>query len=103
MNTKEVLIKARELISDPNNWTAHAYARDAKGERVEINSPAACKFCALGAVQRVIGRPHDPSLSRKAWNALHEQTSDYSVASVNDNEGHAAVMEMFDKAIAECP
>lgn len=54
MKTSEILIEARKLIKNPDNWTKHARAKTSKhGLGVDpLNVNATC-FCAVGAVQKV--------------------------------------------------
>jgi hypothetical protein len=50
--TKEILIKAREIISDEKNWTQGIEARDKDGNTVAYFNPLAICFCSIGAVER---------------------------------------------------
>lgn len=47
-----VLKEARTIISQKGAWTRGEYARDKDGFAVDVNSPAATCFCALGALNR---------------------------------------------------
>lgn len=38
------------LISNPENWTTGVLARDACGEPIQVESPGAVKWCAIGAL-----------------------------------------------------
>lgn len=51
MNIKKLLLEASQLIQ--NGWHRGYYAADADDNKVQSNSPLACKFCALGAIERV--------------------------------------------------
>jgi hypothetical protein len=53
MLPSEVLLAARELVA--GGWTRHSWARDSKGEPVNIQSPDAVSFCVVGAVLRASG------------------------------------------------
>jgi len=91
---KQVLIKARELISKPENWTQRATARSADGRRVSALSTEAVCYCAMGAMVKVaplyLGSRLDFLLSA----AVQESAAHY-----NDTHTHAEVLAMFDKAI----
>lgn len=50
----DVLKAARQLIINPENWTKGAAARNIKDEAVRFGMLSACKFCAVGAVQRAL-------------------------------------------------
>jgi len=53
VTTKDLLEKARELISDPARWTKGAVARDLNGEPIEEFSSDAVCFCSIGVVSSV--------------------------------------------------
>lgn len=57
MTPLENLTVARSLIEKPENWTQHAFARDAHGGRINVNSPNAKCFCLAGALQRAYYKP----------------------------------------------
>lgn len=92
-----ILTNARALIANPENWTTDFYARDASGNEVDANSNAAVCFCALGAITRVI--PED-CYSCETVRLLELAAGNSWVQFVNDRDGHAAVLAMYDRAIA---
>lgn len=47
MKVSEFLKRVKETMS-PETWTKGTLARDSKGERVALEDPSACKFCAYG-------------------------------------------------------
>ena len=91
-----VLRDARDLISDPARWCKHTMARDRFDQPVDFKSKEAFKWCARGALARV-----EPKYEVR-YAALHRLESVLGrreITVVNDKEGHAAVMAVFDKAI----
>lgn len=94
MTTLEALKAARELIADVQHWTIGAPARDAYGASVAGVSKRAVCWCTIGALVRVEG----------AWGPaqdfLREVAGGASLVTVNDRDGHAAVLNLFDRAIA---
>lgn len=48
-----ILTRARELIEDPVSWVPDHYAVDEYHEPVEPHDPAACAWCAFGALEKV--------------------------------------------------
>lgn len=112
MTELEILTKARELIADPERWATGELARDAGGHKVPPDSPSACRWCAYGALQnfaddRDAGPLLDAAEGRLAdaacdvLNATPEfdEDADCLIAHVNDDLGHAATLQMFDRAI----
>jgi hypothetical protein len=95
-SVREQLVAARDLIADPERWTQGAYARDVNDEPTMALSASACKWCPVGAVMRVTGSPY-------GWGpgtgALSVAANGLSASVVNDEQGHAAVLAMFDRAI----
>ena len=91
------LIRARRRITDPRHWTTGAFARDAAGRKAFPRSAAAVAWCALGAVEVEVSR----GSTNSAWarDRLARAAGGLAPSFVNDERGHAAVLEMFDQAI----
>jgi len=51
-STLTVLTRARELIRDERRWCRRTYARGWRGLPVPVQSSAAHRFCAVGALLR---------------------------------------------------
>lgn len=98
----DTLRAARELITEPQNWTQGYYAANGRGMHVEPEEDSATCFCALGAIRRVTQEPHERVYFKQAWSLLQEVAKDARgthVADVNDNIGHLAVLSLYDEAI----
>ena len=96
----ETLISARALIADPTRWTRYRLARTDTGKPVEVANPAACRFCAVGAIARVTGRrPVSGDESYHLSRAAHRLFGQ-DIVNVNDILGHAEVLRVYDEAIA---
>ncbi len=98
--TAALLMKARDLISDESRWCQGNLGVDAYGHPTE-DLEFAVRVCSVGALLKV----YDDDLPRvrasTALNAASRELSGnkYGIVDFNDNTGHAAVMEMFDRAI----
>lgn len=95
MKTSEILTKAKELISDPENWIKETYYQNKDGKEC---------FCSLGAIARAEGVSNFTSSSTKAASILKEVVIDdlcetQTFAIYNDDHNHEEVMDAFDKAI----
>jgi hypothetical protein len=103
---KQVLINARALIADPAHWTSCTLARTADDHVVEWYDRSVTKWCAQGAIYRAaydlvgdqneatrIGNEVAKNIYRPSWRFV-------SLPNVNDRQGHAAVLAVFDKAVA---
>ena len=103
---KQVLVNARALIADPEHWTSHALAYTADGQLVGWHNRAASKWCAVGAIYRAaydlvgdqkeairIGNELANSICPRRWLPS-------ALPRINDRRGHAAVLAVFDKALA---
>ena len=107
----ETLIKARELISDPERWTQGVYARNRSGHRVIYYESDACRFCSLGAIRRSVSETGGFDLKREmdATSILaraiagvsprKQWSSEAVVFEFNDTHTHAEVLAAFDRAI----
>src|SRR5262245_15593405 len=98
----QVLERARALIADERHWCPGELARDAMGSPVSPIDRSARQRCALGALvaaaQQFIG---DPDLAHHlATTAMRPLVGATALTHINDSEGHAAVLDLFDLAIA---
>jgi len=97
-NTLRVLVRARELIADERRWCRRTFARGWGGIPVPLQSAAARRFCAVGAVLRA-GRELGVPINH-AHRALEWQTV-RPVQDWNDDPArtHRDVLATFDAAI----
>jgi hypothetical protein len=107
---KEILIKARAKIENPDNWLTGLTAMDSSGNSVFASDPKACKWCLGGAVESLIperdpsgvlysGRQYLAALDRLALK--HHNKSTFVL--VNDDIGHEAALKLLDLLIEETP
>lgn len=99
MSSKEIgpmartLIDAKKLIEDPTKWRRGMYE-------------AGGRMCAVGALMTAAHTPQflsyylDKTLFDTLSGAAHELYGT-NILSVNDHIGHAAVMAVYDHAIAK--
>lgn len=109
MKALELLIKARELITNPSNWTQGEGARDVNDKPIRSTAEMRCsavKFCAYGAMGQAamllghdgfhpeydVARGHLREVCREKYG-----TPNVSVA--NDKIEHVEVLSIFDAAI----
>lgn len=95
--TVEVLRRARALIADPEHWCTGDWARDAALIGAHPKDANACRWCASGALMAASDQPDGAG-----WVLTAAAHSLYAaeVIAVNDDLGHAAVLAMYDRAIA---
>lgn len=107
MDRLEVLVRAREFISDPARWTKGTAARDAEGHEVEPRD--GCAFCIFGALRLAVNDQTLYDYYRQAADALcydqFGQTGDgrwTALTEFNDapETTHVDVIALFDKTIA---
>ena len=90
---RELLIKARKVIENPENWCRGAYSWDGK-------------HCAVGALYEVTGDSqreiiNDSLKLYPAYEYLNQLTLDSSgIIHYNDSHQHHEVLAIFDIAIA---
>jgi hypothetical protein len=112
MTAKDILIEARRLIADPAHWCQRMYAQTADGRRTGETDSDAVAFCSAGAVMRAyqntnylpFGRPYSTTpiaFLQTAGRELHPHVVGQPdmLLYVNDDLDHAAVLQMFDRAI----
>ena len=104
------LVAARDLISDKQRWTRFVNARDEHGSPCSPLAARACQFCSVGALMRAADGHLTSHKRREAGNFLRFGAKEFeknhhvflrsnSASSINDNYGHEAVLQMYDKAI----
>lgn len=105
MTPKEILIKARELIADPEHWIQGVNAQDADESEVDPEDETAVCFCMAGALLHV--GAGDAAFRIEAHAALVRaaQATCGLISPFNDDPDrtHADVLAAFDKAIAGLP
>lgn len=100
--TADKLREARKLIEDPERWCRNHFAVDAEGRMVKAREDRACRWCAEGALFRVVGAAGQGMTELRR--AARELGKDYRMrnadpAALNDHLGHSAVLRMYDRAI----
>jgi hypothetical protein len=102
---KQVLMNARALIADPAHWAWGTLASTASGQSVDPCHPSATQWCAAGALYRaaydLVGdRDEARRIGNKVASTVYPRRWwSGSLPAFNDRRGHAAVLEVFDKAL----
>lgn len=94
MSAEEVLRRAARLVE--RGWVQDEFARDERGNVVNPESPAACEWCAMGALMRAAAEDAAPDEARVS--CLPYLPS--GLVRWNDAEGRtqADAVEMFTEA-----
>ena len=109
---KDVLIKARAVIAEPEHWCKGWYSKDQTGDEVtNIADPRAYMFCSLGAIKKVLSEEvvygggylnlQDEVVTALATceNPDAKDLPEETVINFNDTKEHADVIAAFDCAI----
>jgi hypothetical protein len=93
--------RAKELIQDESRWCRGYLAVDADGISADPTGSEAVRRCALGAL---LAAAYQLTNSREkscelATNALRPLCGSNKVVLVNDYQGRAAILALFDEAI----
>ena len=97
--TINVLLRARALIADEQRWCRRTFARGWGGIPVPVQSSAAQRFCAVGAILRAgreLGLPVNDAHSALEWQTVRP------VQDWNDDpaRAHRDVVAAFDAVVA---
>ena len=104
----DVLVRARDLIAKPENWTQGVHARDKTDSKEDAFSLDACKWCAIGALQRAYIETSGDLSEFPPMNATYDaaydtltETAGKDLETWNDHQDttHEKVMQAFDEAI----
>jgi hypothetical protein len=100
--TVTIMERAREVIADPEHWCRGSFARGRGGVSVSVGDVSARRYCAIGAIiLAALEITGDTSRARELACSVATKISETgSLVVVNDHQGHAAVLALFDKAIA---
>lgn len=102
-----VLQGARDLLQDPARWCQGASAKNVSGRFVAPASPAASRWCLLGAVEAsLVKQGNDGHSGSRAVALLYyevgKRRGENAHTSVfNDTSTHADVISLLDAAIKE--
>jgi hypothetical protein len=99
--TKDIILKAIALIENPDAWTQGVSAQDSTGLSVPATATEACRWCTLGAIDKVTGDDdHDnwQAATHTVRNVILKETSYTSIPDFNDNHTHAEVLALLRKA-----
>jgi hypothetical protein len=101
---KEILVEARNLIADPSKWVRGNLALDDDGKTLgDGYDPRACKWCALGALGKALGKGEYQRfryITLKLDRVAEDLSYGYA-ATLNDESNHDTVLRMFDIAISK--
>lgn len=101
--TYDVIKEARAKIATKEQWCQKAFAVDRNGNEQSVDSPAACAFCAWGAVMSVkcsINQYHDAMVAI-GFQASRLYPKISSIPQLNDDLGYEAVINVFDTYLKE--
>lgn len=99
MTPKQILIAARELISEEEHWTQGVFARSDAGAATPVHNDNAVCFCAVGALDRVSGDDFQDEFS-SAIRILMDVLGSPNILIFNDTHTHPEVLALFSKAIS---
>lgn len=106
MEIVDILLEARNLIADRDQWTRGTFAVAADNMPVEPHSPLAIRWCAVGAIVKVcsahgLTNPNRsvPCTGTKAIRAIESHTNGTLLHRINDDYGHDYTIDAFDTAI----
>lgn len=107
MTTRDILVRARNLINQSNAWTQGCFARDVNTEMCEPNDQDAVRWCAIGAIMCATEDTAAQSLALDALghHGIRFASNNLAKAIVDWNDyeerDHEEVLAAFDRAIAK--
>jgi hypothetical protein len=104
---RAIVRRARQIIHARRSWTKLRLAEDKHGDSCSYDDRKAVRFCAVGALRRaaleVTGDPRRAeTLASEAANKLSHDNG-ATIMTINDVDGHVAVLNVFDRALAQHP
>jgi hypothetical protein len=105
---KDILVEAKSLIINPENWLKGTFARNVSGQSCFELDADACQFCSAGAIYKAAhvaaGKKESAADAPRSFmsKAISELDLDHwTIAGFNDGPlvSHSDVMKAFDRAI----
>ena len=101
----QIVARAFEIIEKEERWTRLAVARRANDRMCDVADPRAVRFCAIGALRRAAqellgGDSLEECFSAAQFVLKANGRPDDTLPRINDHEGHAVIMAMFQRALA---
>jgi hypothetical protein len=97
---QQVLGAARALIQDHTRWTRGVLSRAASGRPVMWHDQEACRWCAVGALNRAAyDLVRDKERAAQIADEVLEACFPANITWINDTQGHAAVLELFNRSL----
>ena len=96
---------ALRLIEDKRSWTRHAVTRRSNGMQCHPSDEAAMRYCAFGALVKsamALNLTADSGLIRSAEMTIASANGwsrPTRIASINDREGHRAIVRAMKQAL----
>lgn len=87
--TAKILRRAAEIFEN-NGWCQDAWAKARNGRKVKVKHPGACKFCAMGGIEKASLDLKLHSFRSKANEAVIEDIPWCGLASWNDHSNRTA-------------
>ena len=99
---KEVLLTAADIVE--KGWTQGVFATNAFGKGVPVESPEACSFCVLGALDKAAETGIGEMAWREAEKALFRTVRSPSLPAWNDapERTQAEVVAALREAASKC-
>jgi len=105
--SERVTMTVKDLLRTPTSWTTGSFARDQKGEPIDLHNPLATSWCLVGAICRVYGT--DTEAETAVTRCLHlidpfhtHSDSEERAALVAWNDAqtrsHQDIVELLEKA-----
>jgi hypothetical protein len=101
----QIIEGALDILSEEKHWTRCSMARNSEGYPCSVWDPAAVRFCAVGAMWRAAFELTGdldvfPVVEQTALQVVMSNGRADALQTLNDLEGHAAVVQMFRTALA---
>lgn len=106
----QVLAEARLLIGDQQDWCQGSFAVGKTGRSLVSGSSRAVKHCAVSAImlaarqavpnKKEAERIAEGIMARIAPSDCDARAAQKYIWTINDRDGHAAVLDLFDTALA---
>lgn len=89
-------MKVWQLLDSPEKWTQREYARASDGRAIFAESPYACRWCILGAIQKCYGTGEEALQAREKIDVYNITKGKHWLISIWNDAPATTWQEIYD-------
>lgn len=105
MNIRDILMKIRAKIENPDDWLQGCFARNTRNKTVDIDSEDACKFCIVACIGAVAKTYNEQKIIVNILEKVLSRRSSLNLYLYNDapTTTHGCILSLIDETLGSLP